>query len=122
MSFHILLHIPQSIKHAGPPYVYWQFGIERKCGIIAQKVKSGKMPYANLTNNIDIDIKLNLISYIPLISEVLKSKYPDIQDQTEISSRILIFTIDSYQGFKLYRPSNIINIDDTMLNYLAKYY
>ena len=37
-SIHQLLHIADSLKWAGPLRGYWQFPIERQCGIITKAV------------------------------------------------------------------------------------
>ena len=47
ISFHYLLHVIDSIEDFGPYKGYWQFSIERMCGILIPLVKSQIYSYAN---------------------------------------------------------------------------
>ncbi|RGB25850.1 hypothetical protein C1646_631813, partial [Rhizophagus diaphanus] len=47
-----LLHIKKSIQETGPPWVTWQFLIERLCGMLIPLVHSRQHPYTNLINQI----------------------------------------------------------------------
>src|SRR6266542_4139013 len=58
ISFHYLLHITESIEDFDPCKGYWQFPIERVCGMLIPLVKSQKHPYASLWNNIFLNIEL----------------------------------------------------------------
>ena len=52
ISFHYLLHVAESIEDFGPCRGYWQFPMERMCGMLIPLVKSQIHPYANLWNNL----------------------------------------------------------------------
>ena len=52
ISFHYLLHEVKSIEDFGPCRGYWQFPMERMCGMLIPLVKSQVHPYANLWNNL----------------------------------------------------------------------
>ena len=63
ISFHYLLHIAESIKDFGPCRRYWQFLMERVCGMLILLVKSQKHPYASLWNNILLNERFNYLKY-----------------------------------------------------------
>lgn len=46
---HLLLHLVDQIKNAGPARCYWTFPIERLCSEVVGRLKSRKHPYRNLT-------------------------------------------------------------------------
>jgi hypothetical protein len=48
LPLHYLLHIAQNIRHSGPVYNYWAFGMERFCGSLLPAVHSRKHPFASL--------------------------------------------------------------------------
>jgi hypothetical protein len=49
-SFHYLLHVADAIEAMGPPRCYWQFPMERVCGMLGPLVRSRAHPYTNLSN------------------------------------------------------------------------
>ncbi|GES90546.1 hypothetical protein GLOIN_2v1644898 [Rhizophagus clarus] len=51
ISFHYLLHVADSIKYCDPSWTYWQFPMERMCGILQLLIKSRIKPYSNLANS-----------------------------------------------------------------------
>ena len=59
ISFHYLLHVADSIEDFGPCRGYWQFPMERMCGMLIPLVKSQIHPYANLWNNIVLNERFN---------------------------------------------------------------
>ncbi len=48
ISFHYLLHIAKSIKDFGLYREYWQFSMERMCGMFILLIKSQKYSYTSL--------------------------------------------------------------------------
>lgn len=69
--FHGLLHIVRSVRDCGPPFAFWQYPMERFCGMCLPYIKSKKNPYSNLVNNISRKRKLGYLKYLPEISEIL---------------------------------------------------
>src|SRR6266511_4644069 len=63
ISFHYLLHVAESIEDFGPCRGYWQFPMERVCGMLIPLVKSQKHPYASLWNNIILNKRFNHLKY-----------------------------------------------------------
>ena len=51
-TFHLLLHVAESISDCGPTWAYWQFPCERICGMLKSKVNS--RVYANRNLSIGI--------------------------------------------------------------------
>ena len=49
-TMHQLAHIIHSIRWAGPPRIYWQFCMERTCGMLARSVRSRKSANENMRN------------------------------------------------------------------------
>jgi hypothetical protein len=66
--FHGLLHVVRSVRDCGPPFVYWQYPMERFCGICLPFIKSKRNPYSNLVKNIFRKQHLTLLQYLPYIS------------------------------------------------------
>ncbi|CAB5203816.1 unnamed protein product [Rhizophagus irregularis] len=52
ISFHYLLHVIDSIEDFSPCRGFWQFPMERFCGMLIPLVSSRKLPYVNLFNNV----------------------------------------------------------------------
>ncbi|KAL1921474.1 uncharacterized protein VTP21DRAFT_11190 [Calcarisporiella thermophila] len=65
ISLHYILHVADSILQHGPPWAYWQFPMERYCGMIGQYVRSRVHPYTSLANQLKIRGQLNHIRYLP---------------------------------------------------------
>ncbi|RIB30919.1 hypothetical protein C2G38_968132 [Gigaspora rosea] len=77
--FHYLLHIKDSIIDCGPCWTFWQFPMERLCGILQTLVQSHIFPYENLANNILILDQFNYLYFIlPLQEQVFHKKYLQI--------------------------------------------
>ena len=64
ISFHYLLHVVESIEDFGPCRGYWQFPMERICGMLNPLVKSQVHPYANLWNNLVLNKRFNHLKYM----------------------------------------------------------
>jgi hypothetical protein len=47
-TFHLLLHLADSLTDCGPAWVFWQFPCERLCGMLKPMVKNRGMPNRNL--------------------------------------------------------------------------
>ncbi|KAI8831553.1 hypothetical protein BC829DRAFT_366178, partial [Chytridium lagenaria] len=56
-----LLHLGECIRYLGPPTTYWQFPMERLCGLLLPMTKSRKNPVANLAKNIKIWMQVNIL-------------------------------------------------------------
>ncbi|KAL1914421.1 uncharacterized protein VTP21DRAFT_8939 [Calcarisporiella thermophila] len=61
--FHYLLHVADSIQDYGPPWSFWQFPMERYCGMLIPLVRSKTHPYVSLTNQVKLREQLNHIQF-----------------------------------------------------------
>src|SRR5262249_52506246 len=62
-SIHYLLHVADMIQGMGPVRYYWQFPMERECGMLGPLVKSAVLPYANLASTIRLRESLHHVCF-----------------------------------------------------------
>lgn len=62
--FHQVLHVAQGIRWAGPMYVYWQWPMERVCGMIAGSAKSRVSANRNMAISIVQNEQRNHLPYV----------------------------------------------------------
>jgi hypothetical protein len=87
ISFHYLLHISECIKDCGPCWSFWQFPMERLCGILLPLVHSKLHPYKNLTNNILLLERFNhLIFVYPALAVQLSGSSAKIYSEDKVFS------------------------------------
>src|SRR5256714_8079474 len=97
ISFHYLLHVVKSIEDFGPCRGYWQFSMERMCGMLIPLVKSQIHPYANLVLN----ERFNLLKYK---IEFYEHIFPQEEEKEWTSHRV--FTSSLYdEEYELYSLS-----------------
>ena len=118
MSFHYLLHVPESIENCGPCWSSWQYPMERMCGMLLPLVHSKLHPYVNLANNIILIEKFNHLSYIaPAYNQIFINSN---SEKTWPSHKV--FGLENYDE-ELYFPSVIHNLDtNTELKRLIFFY
>jgi hypothetical protein len=63
-TMHQLLHIHQFLTAIGPAYVYWQWPMERLCGMITQTAKSRSAANQNIANSMVQDEQMNYLPYV----------------------------------------------------------
>lgn len=118
ISFHYLLHVAESIKDFGPCRGYWQFPMERMCGMLIPLVKSQIHPYANLWNNLVLNERFNLLKYK---TEFYKHIFPQEEEKTWPSHRV--FTSSFYnQEYEFYSPSKTYVLTSAELKKLKEAY
>ena len=100
ISFHYLLHVVESIEDFGPCRGYWQFPMERMCGMLIPLVKSQIHPYANLWNNLILNERFNHLKYKTKIYEQIFSQKEEKEWPTH-----RVFSSTLYEEFELYSPS-----------------
>src|SRR6266536_5887798 len=100
ISFHYLLHIAESIEDFGPCRGYWQFPIERVCGMLIPLVKSQKHPYASLWNNILLNERFNHLKYK---TEFYNQIFPQNEEKEWPSHQVFSFSLydDEYEFYSL---------------------
>ena len=116
ISFHYLLHISDCISNCGPCWSYWQYPMERLCGMLLPLVHSKLHPYKNLTNNI---VLLEKFNHLPFIS-FLFYKISNIPKLKEYSDN-RVFTSNNYLE-ELYWPSKKYSLKTYEINKLKNYY
>lgn len=118
ISFHYLLHVAKSIEDFGPCRGYWQFPMERMCGILIPLVKSQIHPYANLWNNLVLNERFNLLKYK---IEFYERIFPQEEEKKWASHRV--FTSPLYnEEYELYSPSKKYILTQAELKKLKEAY
>ena len=118
ISFHYLLHVAKSIEDFGPCRGYWQFPMERMCGILIPLVKSQIHPYASLWNNLVLNERFNLLKYK---IEFYERIFPQEEEKELASHRV--FTSPLYnEEYELYSPSKKYILTQAELKKLKEAY
>jgi len=102
------------IDDFGPCYNYWQYPIERLCGMLLPLTKSKKDPYKNLFNNITLLEKFNLIKLIPQYSTIFKESIKENRDWP--SHRV--YVNNNYEDYEFYSPSMRHSLNNSGVNKL----
>jgi len=109
--------VAESIEDFGPCRRYWQFPIERICGMLIPLVKSQIHPYANLWNNLVLNERFNHLKYKTKFYEQVFSQ----EEEKEWPSH-RVFSSSLYEEFELYSPSKKYNLSTIELKKLKETY
>jgi hypothetical protein len=119
LTFHYILHVVQSIEDFGPCCYYWQFPIERLCGMLLPLVKSKRDPYKSLINNITLLEKFNMMRFdskFDIIFEGFKEKpkfgFPEHR----------VYANDYYDDYEFYSPSKEYQLNNDEIKKLKECY
>ena len=107
----------ESIEDFGPCRRYWQFPMERICGMLIPLVKSQIHPYANLWNNLVLNERFNHLKYKTKFYEQVFSQ----EEEKEWPSH-RVFSSSLYEEFELYSPSKKYNLSTIELKKLKETY
>ena len=107
----------ESIEDFGPCRGYWQFPMERMCGMLIPLVKSQIHPYANLWNNLILNERFNHLKYKTKIYEQIFSQKEEKEWPTH-----RVFSSSLYEEFELYSPSKKYTLSTTELKKLKEIY
>ena len=107
----------ESIENFGPCRGYWQFPMERMCGMLIPLVKSQIHPYANLWNNLILNERFNHLKYKTKIYEQIFSQKEEKEWPTH-----RVFSSSLYEEFELYSPSKKYTLSTTELKKLKEIY
>jgi len=77
-----LLHVADSIEDFGPCRGFWQFPMERLCGMLIPLVNSRKLPYVNLTNNVLLQERFKYLQLLPIIGNKVFSSFEEKEEKT----------------------------------------
>ena len=107
----------ESIEDFGPCRRYWQFPMERICGMLIPLVKSQIHPYANLWNNLILNERFNHLKYKTKFYEQVFS-----QEEEKEWPSYRVFSSSLYEEFELYSPSKKYNLSTIELKKLKETY
>ena len=107
----------ESIEDFGPYRRYWQFPMERICGMLIPLVKSQIHPYANLWNNLVLNERFNHLKYKTKFYEQVFSQ----EEEKEWPSH-RVFSSSLYEEFELYSPLKKYNLSTIELKKLKETY
>ena len=116
ISFHYLLHVTDCIKYCGPCWSYWQFPMERLCGMLLPLVKSKTNPYSNLANNITLLEQFFHLPYFNISKSIFHTKI-----EKEWNTNLVYGNIEGYEE-EFYWPSTNFTLSRIQINQLTKYY
>ena len=111
-----MLHVAESIEDFGPCRRYWQFPMERMCGMLIPLVKSQIHPYTSLWNNIILNERFNHLKF----NENYKQIFPEEEEKKYPSHRV--FSSSLYEEYELYSPSKEYNLSNVELKILKETY
>src|SRR4051794_811200 len=74
LTIHGLLHIADSIRENGPPWVYWAFPMERHCGFLLRAVQNRRNPYTSIGAYVSAMAQIKQIRLKYNLSEVLRMR------------------------------------------------
>ncbi|GET02370.1 transposase domain-containing protein [Rhizophagus clarus] len=77
ISFYYLLHIGDCIEDLGSCHRFWQFLMERYCGMLIPLVSSQKLPYVNLFNNVLLQERFKYLQLLPKYDEKVFSNFKE---------------------------------------------
>jgi hypothetical protein len=102
ISFHYLLHVADCIEDFGPCRGFWQFPMERLCGMLIPLVSSRKFPYINLFNNVLLQERFKYLRFLPIYNEKVLSNFEEKEKTWSIDR---VYSNDFYDHeYEFYSP------------------
>lgn len=102
ISFHYSLHIGDCIEDLGPCRGFWQFPMERYCGMLIPLISSRKLPYVNLINNVLLQERFKYLQFLPTYDEKVFSNFKE-KEKTWPSHRVKSSVVYDNQ-YEFYSP------------------
>ncbi|CAB5367222.1 unnamed protein product [Rhizophagus irregularis] len=102
ISFHYSLHIGDCIEDLGPCRGFWQFPMERYCGMLIPLISSRKLPYVNLINNVLLQERFKYLQFLPTYDEKVFSNFKE-KEKTWPSHRVKSSIVYDNQ-YEFYSP------------------
>jgi len=112
-----LLHVAESIEDFGPCRRYWQFPMERMCGMLIPLVKSQKHLYTSLWNNIILNERFIHLK----LNEDYKQVFPEKEKEKTYPSH-RVFSSSLYEEYEFYSPSKKYKLSNAELKMLKETY
>jgi hypothetical protein len=107
--------VADCIADCGPCYTFWQYPMERLCGML---VHNKCLPYSNLTNNVQLLEIFNHLLFIPSLSHKYLNKFSIIPKSYPSS---MVFTSEN-KNEELYWPSKVCNLNPGEIRALKQFY
>ncbi|RGB22325.1 hypothetical protein C1646_634195, partial [Rhizophagus diaphanus] len=79
-----ILHVADCIKYCGPCWSYWQFPMERVCGIFKPLIKSRINPYSNLANTLTLLQQFYLLQFFSISKSIFKKTSPRVWNSKKV--------------------------------------
>jgi hypothetical protein len=100
-----LLHVTDSIEDFGPCRGFWQFPMERLCGMLIPLVNSRKLPYINLTNNVLLQERFKYLQLLPTLGDKVFSIFEEKKEKTWPIHRVYSngFYSNEYEFYSPYK-------------------
>jgi hypothetical protein len=87
-TFHALLHIVPSIRQLGPPWVYWEWFMERFCGRLGPVIHSQTNPWLSIDTYIIVEAQLNVVCLrFNTTPAQLRLRPPPAHSKAELTNR-----------------------------------
>ncbi|UZO29815.1 uncharacterized protein OCT59_023270 [Rhizophagus irregularis] len=116
ISFYYLLHVANCIKYCGPSWTYWQFPMERICGILQPLIKSRLNLYSNLSNTLTLLQQFYLLPFFFISKSIFKEKLPK-----QWNSKQVFCDIEEYEE-EFYWSSIQYSLSGQEHKHLIKFY
>jgi hypothetical protein len=110
--------VADSIADCGPCWAFWQYPMERLCGMLLPLVHNKSLSYSNLTNNVQLLEIFNHLLFIPLLSHKYLNKFFIIPKSYPNSK---VFTLEN-KNEELYWPSKTCNLNPSEIRALKQFY
>lgn len=109
INIHILLHFADTIEKLGPSVCWWQFPIERYCGMVAGMLKSRVRPYENIARNMLLLEQVHHVRFMPGFEPILDVMETPSRRRTKTApDRDEVF-LGSFKPYRTGLPNNIRN-------------
>ncbi|CAE7227515.1 unnamed protein product, partial [Rhizoctonia solani] len=122
LTIHALLHMPHTIRKAGPLWTSWAFVMERFCGFLLPAVKNRTRPYEHLDNFVQRRAQMQIVSSkynLPSLSKP-NINYTHVHGEM-ITSREKIY--EEFPTVVLGTPiHHHVQVTDKLVNQLTKYF
>ncbi len=118
MSFHYILHVADCIADCGPCWAFWQYPMERLCGMLLPLIHNRSLLYSNLTNNVQLVEIFNHLLFIPSLSHKYLNKFSVLPKSYPIHK---VFILDD-KDEELYWPSKLYNLNSNEIKVLKHFY
>ena len=76
------MHIADSIEDFGPCRGFWQFPMERLCGMLIPLINSQKLPYINLNNNVLLQERFKYLRFLLIFDKKVFSNFEEKKENT----------------------------------------